>query len=98
MTAAGFTTTVSVATKEIHMSEIITMEQELLKVVRKLINFPFNQICVHSAALDILSVLDETYSDDPHWEELIKSVHSSSVGDVRATEILDQIIGEANAT
>jgi hypothetical protein len=98
MTAAGFTTTVSVATKEIHMSEIITMEQELLKVVRKLINFPFNQICVHSAALDILSVLDETYSDDPHWEELIKSVHSSSAGDVRATEILDQIIGEANAT
>ena len=50
------------------------MEQELLKVVRKLINFPFNQICVHSAALDILSVLDETYGDEPHWEELIDSV------------------------
>lgn len=81
------------------MSEMLdtVMEQELLKVVRKLINFPFNQICVHSAALDILSVLDETYSDDPHWEELIDSIHSSSAGDVRATEILNQMIGEKNA-
>jgi hypothetical protein len=80
------------------MSETINMEKELLKVVRKLINFPFSQICVHSAALDILSVLDETYSDDPHWKDLIESVCSSSAGDVRATEILNQMIGETNAT
>ena len=80
------------------MSEKITMEQELLKVVMKWLNFPFSQIRVHSAALDILSVVEETYSDDPHWEELIDSIHSSSVVDVRAAEILNQMIGEKNAT
>jgi hypothetical protein len=66
------------------------VKNEILQMVKGLVNFPFPQICVHAVSLDLLQLLINNNIDIP--EELIRSVCQNSNGDVEATEIINDLI------
>lgn len=71
---------------EINMTS--ELKKDLLKEVRHMVNFPFAQICRHSVALNILSIMEKNgYVLPP---ELVKAVSESSAGDTKALEILEK--------
>jgi hypothetical protein len=69
------------------------MDKKLFELALKFAGFPFSQICVHLAALEVLSLMEETYKDDPRWVDLVKSLINSSAGDARSIELLQEFIG-----
>ena len=59
---------------------------DIYGLVEGLIKFPFSQICVHSVALDIMSVLEK--NGEPISDRLVKCLVAASAGDEEALEIL----------
>lgn len=59
---------------------------DLYDVIEGLIKYPFSQICVHSIALDILSVLER--NGEVVDGDLIRAIVQASAGDELALEIL----------
>lgn len=66
------------------------LEKELYKVIRSFVNFPFGQICVHSASLEILNALEKSGYNIP--DDLVKSISKSSNGDEESIKILDKLL------
>ncbi len=62
------------------------MTNDLMQMVKGLLNFPYPQICRHSVALDILCILEKNNIQLPAG--LIAAVCKSSEGDEEALRLL----------
>lgn len=54
------------------ISEIVLTVDDVLKMIRNLMKFPFPQICRHAVALDLISILEEKGWNPPN--DLVKAV------------------------
>jgi len=62
------------------------LKKDLLLEVKRMVNFPFAQICRHSVALNILSLMEKHGYIIPN--DLAKAICNGSNGDEEALEIL----------
>ena len=65
------------------------LKKDLLLEVKHMVNFPFPQICRHSVALNILSLMEKHGYVIPSG--LAKAVCEGSNGDEKAMEILNNV-------
>lgn len=70
-----------------------TIEKDLFLLIKTFVTFPFPQICVHLASLEIVQILIKNEIDVP--EDLISSLSSSSNGDEKSLEVLNSIINNS---
>ena len=49
-------------------------DEQVMKMLRGLMKFPYPQICRHSVALDIMSCMEENGRMLPNWKELVTTV------------------------
>lgn len=66
----------------------ISLKEDLYEMIERLLRFPYREICVHSVAIDILSVLERhgEIVDD----SLVRAIFKNSAGDKEALAILAQ--------
>jgi len=65
---------------------------EIFEMVRNMVNYPLPQICVHSIACNLLSLLEEKgYEPDKNFEDLCRTVTRAE--DFESLKILDDILG-----
>ena len=63
-------------------------ENDIYKIIRKLVNFPYRKICVHSVACDLLFLIEEKGATIDF--ELAKSIVNAD--NEKSLSILDKII------
>ena len=78
----------------IDIDEKVFSRRDILKVIRGFVNFPYSQICVHSAALELIN-MDKFGMNKPgekEFEPLIRSLVDGSKGDENSIKFIDEKI------
>ena len=80
----------------IDIDEKVFSRRDILKVIRGFVNFPYSQICVHSAALELINI-DKSgmnKSGEKEFEPLIKSLIDGSKGDEDSVRFINEKMGK----
>lgn len=70
-------------------------DTEIFKMIKNIISYPLPQICVHSVACDLLSLLEEKgYKTNNNFENLCRTVTRAE--DTKSLKILNNILRNTN--
>lgn len=77
-----------------NLAEVGIPASQVMKMIYRLVRFPFPQKCVHAVALDLLNALEENgLEPTPEFVALVRAVGSASEGNEDAEDILVNTFG-----